>query len=69
MAEGTEFDSWFDEDELERCPDCGNRRLIPGEPQQPLRVCLDCGIVDARDADAADFAAHRDCPEQPRPDE
>jgi hypothetical protein len=58
MDEGTEFDSWFEEDELERCPNCGKRKLIRDESQQPLRVCLVCGIVEAPDANAADVAAH-----------
>jgi hypothetical protein len=41
-----EFGAWFEEDELERCPTCGARRLVPAEPQQQIRICLDCGIVE-----------------------
>lgn len=58
VAGTSEFDSWFAEDELERCPRCGNRRLVPAETEQSLRVCLDCGIVEVAAGDAADVAAH-----------
>jgi DNA-directed RNA polymerase subunit RPC12/RpoP len=67
MGEGTEFDSWFDKDELETCPNCGERRLVPGEPQQGLRVCLDCGIVEVREEEGSDVAAHGE-PCEPSPE-
>jgi DNA-directed RNA polymerase subunit RPC12/RpoP len=65
MGEGTKFDSWFDKDELERCPNCGARRLVPGEPRQGFRVCLDCGIVEVQEE--ADVAAHGE-PCEPSPE-
>ncbi len=39
--------AWFTENELSTCPDCGEHTLIPGQPHDPLRLCLTCGIVDA----------------------
>lgn len=56
MTNETEFGSWFDEDELERCPSCGERKLIPRE-HGGFRVCLDCGVVETGNA-ANDVAAH-----------
>jgi hypothetical protein len=47
-----EFDSWFSDNELERCPNCGQRKLVREEPARPLRLCLQCGIVEAPDVDA-----------------
>jgi ribosomal protein L32 len=61
--EGPDFRSWFGDDELERCPNCGEFRLIRGMPYHRFRVCLDCGIVEI--PDAADVSAHRDPPEPP----
>ena len=38
---------WFKPEELETCPRCGNRRLIPSEgPDHAIRICLDCGGID-----------------------
>lgn len=54
MDEATDLASWFSDDELERCPSCGALKLVPSPQPQPLRVCLDCGIVDnAKSAAAA----------------
>jgi hypothetical protein len=42
---------WFKSDELEPCPRCGNRRLIPSEDAgSGIRICLDCGAIDLREA-------------------
>ena len=41
---------WFKSDELETCPRCGNRRLIPSEASDiGIRICLDCGAIDLRE--------------------
>ena len=68
MAGRSEFDSWFAEGELERCPRCGEQRLVPGDADQSLRVCLDCGIVEVAEGDAADVAAHGE-PCEPSPED
>jgi hypothetical protein len=36
--------TWFGEDELEVCPRCEGKTLIP-EVDSQLRVCLRCGVV------------------------
>ncbi len=42
---------WFKPDELEPCPKCGNRRLIPSEASETdIRICLDCGGIDVRES-------------------
>jgi hypothetical protein len=41
---------WFKPEELEACPRCGNRRLIPSEGSETgIRICLDCGGIDVRE--------------------
>jgi hypothetical protein len=37
--------TWFDSDELERCPHCREQRLLPQDELIPLRLCLGCGPV------------------------
>jgi hypothetical protein len=39
------FERWFQADELEVCPDCGDRQLIPPSPAALMRLCLGCGVV------------------------
>ena len=36
-------------DELEVCPRCSERHLLPprGSPPPPSRICLSCGIISA----------------------
>jgi hypothetical protein len=36
--------TWFGEDELDVCPRCNGKTLIP-EVDSQLRVCLRCGVV------------------------
>jgi hypothetical protein len=36
---------WFDTSELEPCPDCGARELLPESPHAVIRLCLNCGVV------------------------
>jgi hypothetical protein len=39
---------WFEAD-LQRCPQCGEARLVPGTGSNGLRVCLTCGMLPAPD--------------------
>jgi hypothetical protein len=39
------FEKWFSADELELCPDCGERQLVPPSPTAAMRLCLACGVV------------------------
>jgi ribosomal protein L32 len=41
---------WFSPEELELCPNCGERKLIPSEEAEAeIRVCLSCGVVERRE--------------------
>jgi hypothetical protein len=40
-----DFSEWFDSSELEPCPDCGERELVPESPGALIRLCLNCGVV------------------------
>ena len=36
---------WFEDDELDVCPRCGNKHLLPPWGSPSGRVCVSCGIV------------------------
>ena len=55
MDEQTQLD-WFSDDELEECPRCGERTLVP-RVHEELRVCITCGVVDEVE-EIGDVAAH-----------
>jgi hypothetical protein len=43
---------WWQDDELEPCPQCGNLQLVPSSPAleaAQIRVCLTCGVVPGRE--------------------
>jgi hypothetical protein len=35
----------FEAVELELCPVCGERELVPRSPNALLRLCLNCGVL------------------------
>jgi hypothetical protein len=40
--------SWWQDDELEPCPQCGNLKLVPSSPALDaarMRICLTCVVV------------------------
>jgi transcription elongation factor Elf1 len=46
--EPPDFSQWWDADEFETCPQCGEKKLAPTSPAMDatgFRVCLACGIV------------------------
>ncbi|MDX6476855.1 MAG: hypothetical protein QOH95_2366 [Gaiellaceae bacterium] len=44
---------WFGEDELETCPQCGSRLLVPPSAESvTARVCLSCGVVPTPGAES-----------------
>ena len=45
MEANRSFDHWFSQDELEPCPDCGEKELLPPGPSTLVRLCLACGVV------------------------
>jgi ribosomal protein L37AE/L43A len=44
--------TWFDEDELERCPFCGAMAAIRNESQ--IGICLACEVVWIKDDEEPD---------------
>jgi ribosomal protein S27E len=45
MAMEPNLKHWFLEEELELCPDCGEKQLVPPSPVATMRLCLGCGVV------------------------
>jgi hypothetical protein len=44
-AQETDIEEWL-EDELEECPRCGGKKLVPPSAlADPIRICLQCGVV------------------------
>jgi hypothetical protein len=41
-----DFESWFSDAELRPCPRCKKQTLIAQRPDQPLAVCLSCGVLE-----------------------
>jgi hypothetical protein len=44
--------SWWQDEELEPCPQCGGLQLVPSSPAldaAQIRVCLTCGVVPERE--------------------
>lgn len=39
--------SWFSDDELEVCPRCGERQVLPPWGSASGRVCVTCGVISA----------------------
>ena len=39
------LEKWLQGDELERCPECGEKQLVPPSPTALIRLCLACGVV------------------------
>jgi hypothetical protein len=56
--------SWFDDEELRPCPQCGERLLIPAESERPYAVCIECGPVELTGA-GADAVTPVDSPSVP----
>jgi hypothetical protein len=55
VGDDTDLVGWFEENELETCPLCGTKKLVPSDEATAgaqLRVCLTCGIVPEPRADA-----------------
>jgi len=43
---------WWDADELETCPLCGDKTLAPSSPELDaahFAVCVECGLIDTID--------------------
>ena len=46
MAYDYDIASWFLEEELEVCPNCGEKKLLQSEPASGrFLVCLACGVI------------------------
>jgi len=48
MAEIPDLSTWWSEEELEPCPQCGERKLMPASLDldgMEMRVCLTCGVI------------------------
>jgi hypothetical protein len=39
--------AWFDENELQLCPECGARRIVPptDHATNDFLLCFDCGVI------------------------
>jgi uncharacterized Zn finger protein len=48
-AEDPDIAPRLDGAELQACPQCGRQTLIAPRPDQPLAVCLSCGVVGSED--------------------
>ncbi|NUR76647.1 MAG: hypothetical protein HOQ28_10240 [Thermoleophilia bacterium] len=47
---------WWEDGELEPCPECGEQKLAPassGSAARHVRVCLVCGVVPEPEAGAS----------------
>lgn len=42
---GEDVKRLFSDEELETCPECGERQLAPASPVARMRLCLACGVV------------------------
>jgi len=46
VAHNYDMISWFLDEELEVCPSCGEKKLLPpASTSEQLRVCLVCGVT------------------------
>jgi hypothetical protein len=45
MVANRSLERWFSNDQLEICPDCGQKELVPPAPAALIRLCLACGVV------------------------
>jgi hypothetical protein len=43
--EPTDVLSWFQDDELDVCPDCGEKAEIRVDGPRPQALCLACGAI------------------------
>ena len=53
MAEIPDLSSWWSEEELEPCPQCGESKLTPTSldvDSMEMRVCLTCGVIPQPEA-------------------
>ena len=50
-VEKPDMADWFGEHELELCPSCLQRKLLPPRERDALRVCVECGVLEDADDD------------------
>jgi ribosomal protein S27AE len=55
VAQKVDFRKWFDEDELEECPRCGDRTVVV--THTGAAICTECGLLGFRTVDGDGDAA------------